>query len=100
MNYVKLTPGGFLKFAPNPLRVGDNNVYNAPAEVYLQDCWKPLKGNAYPEDAPEGYHYEEKYVEKDDCIEQTWELVQDPIPSDDDELDPMEALSIILGGEI
>lgn len=89
--YGKLIDGYILP-APNVLTIGDNQVWNAPAEVYLSQGWKPLEYTEQPE-APTGYHYESGWEEQDSAIVQTWTLVEDP-----DDIDEAEAWGIIFGG--
>lgn len=74
--YAKLKNGA-LKFAPNPIRVGNNYIGNPPAHIYIEKGYKPVVHTEYPEEVPEGYHYEEKWVENYEAITQTWELVEE-----------------------
>lgn len=74
--YAKLV-NGYPKYAPNPIRVGDNYVGNPPAYIYLEQGYKPVTYTPMPE-PQEGYYYEEKWVETHDAITQDWELVEEP----------------------
>jgi hypothetical protein len=69
---------------------------NPTAEQYAEAGFLPVVAAPMPE-APEGYHYEDDYVPGDGAIRQTWELVEDPDP-DEQEISAEEALEIITGG--
>lgn len=90
--YAKLIDGN-LHRAPKKLIIGDNAVYNPTDEQYRNAGYKPVEMVEQPDDAPEGKHYESQWIEQDGAIVQDWYLVDDP-----DDIDPVEALSIILGG--
>ena len=90
--YAKLI-NGILHRAPKKLIIGETAVYN-PSDEQIQNAgYKLVEMVEQPDDAPDGQHYESQWVEQDDAIMQDWYLVDDP-----DDIDPSEALSIILGG--
>lgn len=90
---------GALKYAPYCLRTGSASVLNPSEEILLANGYKPVNFN-YQEEAPEGYHWETRgWEETENECRQVWELVEDPVPSDDDEIDAWDAAGIILGGD-
>ena len=91
--YAKLTDGN-LTIAPKMLTIGDNHVWNAPAEQYAAQGWLPVVYTDAPEQ--DGYYAESGWAEEDGHIVQEWVLI--PIPEDED-IDDAEALQIILGGD-
>lgn len=74
------------------------NVGNPTPEQYLAAGYLPIRYTDAPE-APKGYHYEGDYTEDGGEIVQVWALVDDPAPSDEDEISAEEALDIIFGGD-
>lgn len=84
---------GVLINAPKKLEINGSWVWNAPAEEYLLQGWKPVQFTDAPE-APEGYYYRSEWTEEDAEIVQTWVLEKLP-----DEVDDAEAFNIIFGGE-
>lgn len=88
--YGKLIEGN-LQIAPKKLNGDGVVVYNPPAEMYLEQGWKPVIFIDEPE-AKKGYIYESKWVENENEIIQTWELVELP-----DDIDEFEAYNIIFG---
>ena len=89
--YAKLIDGE-LQIAPKKLNGDGVIVYNPPAEMYLEQGWKPVTFVDPPE-SPEGYYYESGWEEQTDAIVQTWTLM--PLP---DDIDEAEAYGIIFGG--
>jgi len=89
--YAKLIDG-VLSTAPKKLPGDGVIVYNPPAEMYLEQGWKPVTFVDPPE-APAGYYCESGWEEREDTIMQTWTLV--PLPED---IDEREAYNIIFGG--
>lgn len=89
--YAKLIDGN-LQIAPKKLPGDGTIVYNPPAEMYLEQGWKPVTFTDEPE-APAGYYYESGWEEQTDAIVQVWTLV--PMP---DDIDEAEAYNIIFGG--
>ena len=89
--YAKLIDGA-LTIAPKKLPGDGVIVYNPPAEMYLEQGWKPVSFTGAPE-APEGYYYESGWEEQADAIVMTWTLT--PLP---DDVDESEAYDIIFGG--
>lgn len=89
--YGKLIDGE-LYGAPKKLNGDGVIVYNPPAEMYLEQGWKPIEYTDPPE-APSGYYYESGWEEQTDAIVQTWTLT--PLP---DDIDDAEAYDIIFGG--
>ena len=89
--YGKLIDGE-LYGAPKKLNGDGFVVYNPPAEMYLEQGWKPVQFTDEPE-APAGYYYESGWEETAEAIVQTWTLT--PLP---DDIDEAEAFGIIFGG--
>ena len=90
---------GFLKRAKKFMQIGDVGVLYPSYEILLENGYKPINYN-HQEEAPEGYHWESRgWEETESECRQIWELVEDPIPSDDDEIDSWDAAGIILGGD-
>ena len=89
--YGKLIDGA-LQSAPKRLIIDDTQVWNASAEAYLAQGWKPVTFTDAPE-APSGYYYESGWDEQTDAIVQTWTLTELP-----DDIDEYEAYQIIVGG--
>ncbi len=83
-----------LIIAPKRLIVGDTQVWNASASLYLEQGWYPVCYTDEPSDPPEGYYYESGWTQGEDEIVHTWHL--EPLP---DDIDESEAYSIIFGGE-
>lgn len=90
--YGKLIDGN-LHRAPSKLTIGETVVYNPTDEQLRNAGYKPVEYYDQPENTPDGQHWESSFIEQDDAIVQDWYLVDDP-----DDIDPSEALSIILGG--
>lgn len=90
--YAKMNEGGIV-FAPNKLSGDGVIVYNPPAEMYLEQGWKPIEYTEQPDDPPAGYYYESGWEEQTDAIVQVWTMV--PLP---DDIDEREAYDIIFGG--
>lgn len=82
MKYAKLTDG-YPSYAPNPMHVGDNVVYNPPGDMYLAAGYKPVVYADDPGEAPAGYHWEETWAEEDGNIQQGWVLVEVPITEEE-----------------
>ena len=90
--YGKLIKGE-LQIAPKKLNGDGVVVYNPPAEMYLEQGWKPIEYTEQPDDPPSGYYYESGWEEQTDEIVQIWTLT--PLP---DDIDEAEAYDIIFGG--
>lgn len=78
--------------APKSLPGDGVNVWNPPAEMYLEQGWKPVTFTDVPSDPPEGYHYENGWEENESAIVQTWTLVESP-----DDIDETELVNILFG---
>lgn len=89
--YGKLIDG-VLRAAPKKLPGDGVVVYNPPAEMFLQQGWKPVTFTEPPDDPPEGCTYESGWEEQENAIVQTWTLVELP-----DEIDGAEAWEILFG---
>lgn len=95
MKYGRLTEGR-LEQAPNPILDGSVLRGNAPAEIYARLGWLPVTETPFPAEAPEsGYFWAQTWTRTDGGILRVWE--QQALPQDA-ELDPDEALDILLGG--
>ena len=90
--YGKLIDG-VLQFAPKKLPGDGVNVWNPPAEMYLEQGWKPVVFTEAPDDPPAGYYYEGGWEEQGERIVQTWTLTELP-----EDIDEAEAFGIIFGG--
>lgn len=88
--YGKLTEGE-LQTAPKKLEINGNWVWNAPAEDYLAQGWKPVRFTDEPEPI-EGYFWQSGWTETETEIVQTW--TQEPLP---DDVDEAEAWNILFG---
>ena len=73
-------------------------VTNPTPEQYAAAGWLPVAETQRPADG-DGYHYEAGYELDGGQIVQVWERVDDPAPSDADEISAEEALDIIFGGD-
>lgn len=97
-NFGKLENGKLIH-AQKYIKAGDVGILYPSDETLLGLGYKPINNN-YPENETEGYHWEDRgWEETEDEIRLVWELVEDPVPSDEDEIDPYEAAEILLGGE-
>ena len=81
-----------LFIAPKKLDGNGIVVYNPPSEMYLLQGWKFLIFVDMPNDAPDGYEYEEGWEETLDTIAQTWTLVKSS-----NDIDEVEVYNIIFG---
>jgi hypothetical protein len=98
-DFGKLENGRLVQ-APKYLKDGDVGILYPSDETLLRLGYKPFKYN-YPENETEGYHWVARgWEETQSEIRQNWELAKDPVPSDEDEIDPWDAAGIILGGGI
>ena len=94
MRYAKLI-NGYPVFAPNPILHNGMWYGNPPGEVYLEQGYKPVQYTDQPE--PQGVgRYEATWTETDEAIVQGWTWHE---ATDEDEIDPEEALDLLLGGE-
>lgn len=85
-----------LIIAPKRLIVGDTQIYNAPASLYLEQGWYPIVYTDPPYDPPVDYEWESGWAMENETITQEWVLV--PLDPDRD-LGDAEVLNILLGGE-
>ena len=93
MFYAKLV-GGCPAYAPCRVLWRGCWVVNPHPEKLRELGYKPLVFTEQ-QAAPEGYGWAERWEETDDSIFQRWELAELPPEGD---LDPAEALEILLGG--
>ena len=89
-NYGRIRDG-VLQFAPNKLIIGAEQIFNAPAEVYVTQGWLPIVKTESPT-AEEGFYYSPTYVEQDGVIVQQWVKVEDPETDEATEADYVAAL--------
>ena len=95
MKYAKLENGAPVS-APTPIRVGEDLVGNPPAGLLRTLGFKPVTETPLPaQEAPAGYRWAEDWTETDDAVVQSWQMAAVP---PDEELDPEEALALLLGG--
>lgn len=92
MRYAKLI-NNHPSYAPNPIKHDGLWYGNPPGEIYEAEEYKLVIYTDMPI-APEGYYYEEKWIESEDSITQSWELVELPPETD---VDPYEAMQILFG---
>lgn len=88
--YAKLV-NNYPSFAPNPILHRNTWIGNPTNEVYEEEGYKLAIYTDMPI-APEGYYYKEKWIESEDSITQSWELVELPQETD---VDPYEAMQIL-----
>lgn len=91
--YAKLIDG-VLRYAPKKVEVGDAIIYNPTGETLESLGYYPLTYTEMPDDAPEGYHYEDGWQQGATEIIQVWTLVEDS-----DEITDEEAFAILMGEE-
>ncbi len=92
MSFAKLIDGQ-ARFAPNPILIDGNYVGNPGADLLLREGYLPVVDTPYPEaPAAEGFRWVPVWTALDRSIAQSW--VQEASP----ELDPAEALNLLLGG--
>ena len=94
MRYATLS-NNQIKYAPNPIKVGNSYIGNPPDEVYAEAGYLPVIETEPPE-APDGYYYSPGWEEQDGQIVRVWVLEE--MPPEPDEVSADEALDIILGG--
>ena len=102
MSYNKFAKldNGSLVYAQKYMHVGDVGILYPSDELLRELGYKQINYCDPSGPAPEGYHWEiSGWEEDEDEIRQIWEAVEDPVPSDEDEIDPYEAAEILLGGE-
>lgn len=93
MRYAKLI-NNYPSYAPNPIIHNGCRIGNPPPEIYLEEGYKPVVYNDQPEPQGAG-RYIEKWAETEEAIVQGWEWHE---AADEDEIDPEEALDLLLGG--
>lgn len=91
MNYAKLIDGAIV-YAPRKLNVGEAVVYNPYPEMLVEAGYKPVRYTEAPEVEP-GYIAAPGWEETEDAIIQTWHV------EPEGDIDPSEALDILLGGD-
>ena len=64
-NYAKLIDGK-LEYAPNKLIIGEEQIFNAPAEIYSKKGYVPVVKSEIPE-SDDNFHYSPVYTEKRQC---------------------------------
>lgn len=91
--YGKLENGN-LTYAPNILIVGNEQIINAPPEVYASRGWLPIVKTDPPQE-DDGYYYEPYYSESDGAIVQRWEKHEIPdVATEDDYINALEDLGV------
>lgn len=86
MHYAKIVDGE-IRFAPNKIKVNDSTIYNPPAEMLVEQGYKPVVKSEAP-DAPDGYHYDLSFEDDGDKIIFVWTLIEN-------ELSPEEILEML-----
>ena len=101
MNYARLIDGALI-YAPRKIKQTidgkEYTTYNPTGEMLAEQGWLPVVYTEPPDDAPEGYHYEDSFAETNDEIVQEWTLVEDPDPAEE-EVSSDEAMEYLFGGE-
>ena len=93
LKYARLN-GDKLVYAPNILVMGDEQIINAPPEVYASRGWLPVIKTNSPQ-AEDGYYYEPYYSESDGAIVQRWEKHEIPdVATEDDYINALEDLGV------
>ena len=95
MRWAKLI-NGIPQYAQRKVRYNGATVYNPTDTMLLELGYKPVTFTDMP-DAPEGWNYVLGWSELSDKIVQTWTLEELPPERD---IDPEEALKILMGGLI
>ena len=83
---------GALVYAPNILVIGNEQMFNAPAETYKAQGYLPII-NTVQSEAEEGFYYSPFYAEADGKIVQYWEKHE--IPNEATETDYINALETL-----
>ena len=90
--YAKLIEGNLVP-GPEKLIIDNNQVWNAPAEEYLAQGWKPVTFTKEP-DPEDGFYFIPGWKETTKKITQTWTKAEAPdIVSDSEAL--AELLEVI-----
>lgn len=91
---------GNLKRAQKYMHFDGVGVLYPSDELLIEHGYKRISYERPADPAPDGYHWEDTgWEEVEDEIRRIWEAVADPVPSDEDEIDPWDAAGIILGGD-
>lgn len=73
---------GNLTYPPHRIVLDGMQIFNPAEDQLLSAGYKEIQETPMPEDAPEGQHYEEQYMDSGDTITQSWVLVEDePTPA-------------------
>lgn len=76
MKYGKIE-NGILIYAPQRIVLNGMQIFNPKPEQLIQAGYKEIRYTDMPEEpAPDGQHYEAHYEDKEDYIEQVWELAE------------------------
>ena len=81
MNYAKLIDGA-IRYAPNPIIIGDRQIGNPPGEVYEEQGYKPVVYTEPPVVEP-GYVAVPGWEDDGDEIVQTWTVEEQPITEEE-----------------
>lgn len=95
MRYAKLI-NNHPSFAPNPILHNGSWYGNPPGEIYEAEGYKQVQYTNQPEPLGVGW-WIETWTETEEAIVQGWTWHE---TTDEDEIDPEEALQILLGGNI
>ena len=92
---------GVFTIAPKKInRIIDGQEYttfNPTGEMLAEQGWKPVVYTNPPDDAPDGWHYEDSFADGNGEIVQEWTLVENPDPAEE-EVSPDEAMEYLFGG--
>ena len=98
--YAKIIDGVFT-IAPKKInRIINGEEYttfNPTGEMLAEQGWKPVVYTNPPDDAPDGWHYEDSFADGNGEIVQEWTLVENPDPAEE-EVSPDEAMEYLFGG--
>lgn len=92
MRYAKLIENE-IQYAPNPILIDDRQIGNPPAELYLEQGYKPVTYTDPPETDP-GYVAVPGWEDDGEAIIQTWTIEEEP-----DDVDSERAMQILFGGD-
>ena len=82
--------GNTLIYAPNKLIIDTEQVFNAPAEIYIERGYLPIVNTECPNE--EGFYFSPFYIEQDGKIVQQWEKHEIPQTDEATEGDYINAL--------
>lgn len=91
MNYGKFINESIV-INPSEISLNGKHIWNPTEEHLLQKGYKKIVETEMPVNEEIGKHYEPNYIEKEDCIEKAWKLVDNKPTIRDSLLDRIETL--------